>query len=83
MVDRFMPARDHPYEGMSHPVAQCAARCNVDVKCLLRAVAAPPDDVLTEIQQEQQEAEVAKANTTTAKADLLTEPTNIVGRSIS
>ena len=33
----FLPERDHPFEGMSNPVAQVSMRCNVDVKYLGRA----------------------------------------------
>ena len=28
----FMPRRDHPFEGMSHPTPQVTLRCNCDVK---------------------------------------------------
>ena len=45
LVDRFLPAPDHPYGGMSHPVAQCAGRCNVDVKCLLPGISPLPGHV--------------------------------------
>ncbi|CAK9096081.1 Transketolase, partial [Durusdinium trenchii] len=32
----FQPQRDHPFEGMSNPIAQVSMRCNVDVKYLGR-----------------------------------------------
>ena len=35
----FQAQRDHPFEGMSNPVAQVVMRCNVDVKYLGRAFA--------------------------------------------
>ena len=33
---KFMPRRDEPYGGMSHPTPQVCLRCNVDVKYLGR-----------------------------------------------
>ena len=35
----FQAQRDHPFEGMSNPVAQVVMRCNVDVKYIGRAFA--------------------------------------------
>ena len=35
----FQTQRDHPFEGMSNPVAQVVMRCNVDVKYIGRAFA--------------------------------------------
>ena len=32
----FQPQWDHPFEGMSNPIAQVSMRCNVDVKYLGR-----------------------------------------------
>ena len=36
----FMPRRDHPFEGMSHPTLQVTLRCkcNCDVKYLGRGI---------------------------------------------
>lgn len=34
----FMPRRDHPFEGMSHPTPQVTLRCNCDVKYLGRGI---------------------------------------------
>ena len=34
----FMPRRDHPFEGMSHPIPQVTLRCNCDVKYLGRGI---------------------------------------------
>ena len=35
----FRAQRDHPFEGMSNPVAQTVMRCNVDVKYIGRTFA--------------------------------------------
>ncbi|CAE7234073.1 unnamed protein product [Symbiodinium microadriaticum] len=35
----FVPQRDHPFEGMSHPTPQVTMRCNCDVKYLGRGIA--------------------------------------------
>ncbi len=34
----FLPRRDHPFEGMSHPTPQVLMRCNCDVKYLGRGI---------------------------------------------
>jgi hypothetical protein len=46
---KFMPRRDDPYSGMSHPTPQVCLRCNVDVKYLGRC---PTDSDMKNLEEQ-------------------------------
>ena len=46
---KFMPERDEPYGGMSHPTPQVCLRCNVDIKYLGRC---PPDSDMKNLEEQ-------------------------------
>jgi hypothetical protein len=58
---KFMPERDEPYGGMSHPTPQVCLRCNVDVKYLGRC----PTDSDMKTLQEQISGEAVEAPSAT------------------
>ena len=55
----FQPQRDHPFEGMSSPIAQACMRCSVDVKYLGRALCSEDLEMLMAQAGRQQSKEEA------------------------